>query len=128
MTDGEGVLEVCLVGERTLYGGMALEMQEETRESPMRIRLNHLAKILSRIGVAAAVLVGFADLFHSLFMDYGMQWSQVVAAMQNLPWLIDQVLHALTLAITVVVVAVPERAAHDDHHCTFGQYAPHVKG
>lgn len=108
VTDGEGVLEVCLVGERTLYGGMALEMQEETRESPMRIRLNHLAKILSRIGVAAAVLVGFADLFHSLFMDYGMQWSQVVAAMQNLPWLIDQVLHALTLAITVVVVAVPE--------------------
>ena len=108
VTDGEGVMEVCMVGQHTMYGSMALEMQEETRESPLRVRLNHLAKILSRIGMVAAILVGFADLFHSLYMDYGMQWSQMLAAMQNLPWLIDQVLHALTLSITVVVVAVPE--------------------
>lgn len=108
VTDGQGVLEVCLVGEKTMYGSMALEMQEETRESPMRIRLGQLAKILSRIGIAAAVLVGFADLFHSLYIDYGMQWNQLLFAMRNIPWLVEQVLHALTLAITVVVVAVPE--------------------
>lgn len=108
VADGEGMMEVCMVGQHTMYGSMALEMQEETRESPLRVRLNHLAKILSRIGMVAAILVGFADLFHSLYMDYGMQWHQMLAAMQNLPWLIDQLLHALTLSITVVVVAVPE--------------------
>ncbi len=105
---GEGVLEVERVGDATLYGHMAREMQTETRESPLKLRLAGLAKQLSRLGYGAAVLVGLADLFHSLVMDNGFDPAAISAACADIPALLGHLLHAVTLAITVVVVAVPE--------------------
>lgn len=105
---GEGVLLVETVGDRTFYGTLAREIQEETRESPLKVRLAHLAKIISRLGYAAAVVVALADLFHSFYMDSGMEWSRMAAMFAQPPVVFGHLLHALTLAITVVVVAVPE--------------------
>ena len=34
---GEGVMRVCRVGDATFYGEMAQQMQEETRESPLKL-------------------------------------------------------------------------------------------
>jgi len=104
--NGEGVMLVNAVGAHTLYGKMATEMQTEERDSPLKIRLSHLAKILSRIGYGAAVLVAIADLALSLWRETG----GGAAALSSLPlqtWM-SHLLHAATLAITVVVVAVPE--------------------
>lgn len=105
---GEGVLLVERVGDATLYGRLAGEVQSETRESPLKLRLGKLAKQLSRIGYGAAVLVGLADLFHSLVMDNSFSLPAIAAACADLPALFGHLLHAVTLAITVVVVAVPE--------------------
>lgn len=105
---GEGVLLVKAVGDGTFYGGLAREIQEETRESPLKVRLAHLAKIISRIGYAAAVVVALADLFHSFYLGSGMEWSRMAAMFAQPSVVFGHVLHALTLAITVVVVAVPE--------------------
>lgn len=104
--NGDGILLVQAVGARTLYGKMAHEMQAEERDSPLKIRLSHLAKILSLIGYAAAILVACADLGLSLWRET----SGNLAAISSLSlqtWL-SHLLHAATLAITVVVVAVPE--------------------
>ncbi len=98
---GDGVLWVRQVGDATFYGGLAREIQEETRESPLKVRLAGLAKTISRIGYAAAVVVALADLFHSFVLDAA--W---VGATPSV--IIGHILHAITLAITVVVVAVPE--------------------
>lgn len=106
--DGECIFQVCRVGDQTLYGDMAREMQVDTRESPLRVRLSHLAKIISRIGYVAAILVALADLFHSICMDNNMNLTLIKAAMQDWSWLFGHLLHALTLAVTVVVMAVPE--------------------
>ena len=103
---GEGVLYVTAVGAHTLYGQLAKEMQTEERDSPLKIRLARLAKTLSRIGYAAAILVACADVGLSLWQETGGH----LAALSALPlqtWL-SHLLHAATLAITVVVVAVPE--------------------
>lgn len=105
---GDGVMLVRRVGDATFYGSLAREVQEETRESPLKVRLGGLARTISRMGYVAAVLVALADLCHSLLIDSGMQWSMVAAQLAQPADLLEHVLHALTLGITVVVVAVPE--------------------
>ncbi len=105
---GDGVMLVKRVGDATFYGRMAWEVQEETRESPLKVRLAGLAKIISRIGYVAAVCVAVADLFHSLILDNGMNSAAIMAELSQPALVFGHVLHALTLAITVVVVAVPE--------------------
>ena len=105
---GSGTMRVVKVGEQTIYGQVADELQEETRESPLKLRLSGLAKTLSRIGFVAAGAVGVADLFNSIVIQNGYSLPMIAAACSDIGSLIGHVLHAITLAITVVVVAVPE--------------------
>ncbi|MBQ8079337.1 MAG: HAD-IC family P-type ATPase, partial [Oscillospiraceae bacterium] len=97
---GEGEMEVTAVGAQTTYGSMAEQVQEETRDSPMHLRLEHWAGLSSRFGIAAARLVAGADLFLSFGIQNGLH--------QSLPEQLSHILHAVTLAVTVIVVAVPE--------------------
>ena len=101
-------MQVRQVGDRTFYGGVAREVQEDARESPLRVRLAGLAKALSRLGYIAAALVAVADLFHSFLLDNAFDPARIAAAFTDAPTVIGHLLHAITLAITVVVVAVPE--------------------
>ena len=97
---GEGVMRVCRVGGNTVYGTIAAEIQEETRISPLKLRLEGLARTLSRIGFVAAGLVAAADLFSAFALG---------GASPAVPTeLFGALLHAATLALTVIVVAVPE--------------------
>ena len=105
---GEGVMRVERVGDKTFYGGLAREMQDEPPESPLRVKLAGLAKTLSRLGYIAAVLIAVADLFNSFFIDNGMNFSLAFADMRNWKVCVPRLMHALTLAIAIVVVAVPE--------------------
>lgn len=108
VTSGQGILLVRRVGDRTLYGSLALELQADTVESPMKVRLSDLAATISRLGYTAAGLIAFADLFHSLVMDNGFQWASVLLTLQTPSLLIGHLLHAALLAVAIVVVAVPE--------------------
>jgi len=105
---GEGVMVVTQVGDATIYGSLAGELQEDTRESPLKLRLAALARIISRIGYVAAVLVGLADLFRSIVL--ASHWNPILidTILTTPSVLLTKLLHALTLAVTVVVVAVPE--------------------
>lgn len=99
VTSGEGMLEVHRVGDDTMYGGMAQQLQEDARPSPLHVRLEALAGAVSRFGIAAAGLVAAADLTQSFVLGGEVVGAQAVAS---------HLLHAATLAVTVVVVAVPE--------------------
>ncbi len=105
---GEGTMRVAKVGGATLYGSMAEEVQEETRESPLKVRLAHLAGVISKLGYFAAFVVAGAYLFNIFLLDSGFSGAVIVQKLQNLPYLFHHLLNALTLAITVIVVAVPE--------------------
>ena len=100
ITAGEAEMEVTAVGKDTTYGSMASQVQEDTRDSPLHLRLEHLAGVISRFGIAAAILVAGADLFLAFGVQNGFQ--------QPLADQLSHVLHAVTLAVTVIVVAVPE--------------------
>ena len=105
---GEGVMRAERVGDATFYGGVARELQEDTRESPLKLRLAGLARTISHIGYAAAILVAAADLFHALVIDSGFSPARMLAQMQQPAVVFGYVIHALTLAVTTIVVAVPE--------------------
>lgn len=105
---GEGIMTVTRVGDGTIYGKTALETAVESRESPMRARLTHLAGTLSKLGLFAAIAVASADLFKAFVIDNGFNMALVAAEFKDLNSLTVNLIHALLLAVTVVVVAVPE--------------------
>lgn len=108
LLSGSATVEVCAVGDSTLYGSIVGGVQTETRESPLRLRLGHLARQISRIGYVAAALVAFAYLYVTLFAGTGLGLAGLSSVFSNPSVLFPALLHAFTLAVTVVVVAVPE--------------------
>ncbi|MCL2487700.1 MAG: cation-transporting P-type ATPase, partial [Oscillospiraceae bacterium] len=108
VTGGEGLFEVLRVGAATFYGGVARELQEDTRESPLKVRLSGLAATLSRLGYLAAALVALASLFYAFIFSNSFSPAAIRAAFADTGYLLAQIMQAMTLAITVVVVAVPE--------------------
>lgn len=105
---GDGELEVVAVGDKSFLGQISREVQIETRESPLKIRLTKLAKQISRLGYLAAVLVGMAFLFNTFIIDSGFRWDLVLLKISDIHFTLEKLLHAFMLGLTVIVVAVPE--------------------
>ena len=105
---GEGEIEIFAVGDATFLGQISGEVQVETRESPLKLRLSKLAKQISRLGYCAALLVALAYLFNTFVIDSGFRWELVMMKLGDVPYLLESLLHAFMLGLTVVVVAVPE--------------------
>lgn len=108
ITSGQGIMRVLDVGSATLYGSLADQLKEETRESPLKLRLRTLAKTISRIGYFAAVLVAIGYFFNVIFVDSGFNWAVISAKLTNLSYMLRCLLQCMTLAVTIIVVAVPE--------------------
>ena len=105
---GEGEGEVIAVGDATLLGQISREVQMETRESPLKIRLARLARQISTLGYIAAVLVSLAYLFNTLVIDSGFDGALIMLKLSDIRFLLEKLLHAFMLGLTVIVVAVPE--------------------
>lgn len=108
IADGKAVMRVDKVGAATFYGKLASDVQSETRESPLKLRLSRLAKQISIIGYVVAVLVGITYLFNVFVVDHGFVPWRIAESLSDTKFLFTHLLRALTLMITVVVVAVPE--------------------
>ena len=108
VSEGEGVMLVQKVGDSTVYGRLAGELQSDAVDSPMKLRLSHLAKQLSRIGYTAAFLIAFADLFNAIVIDNRYISSLMLTELHDLPLMAQNITHSLLLAISVVVMAVPD--------------------
>lgn len=105
---GDACVRVARVGGATFYGGLAAELQTETRESPLKVRLSHLAGQISHIGYVMAGLVALSYLFNAFLLSAGFSGAEIAARLSNGRFVFDTLMHALTLVITVIVVAVPE--------------------
>lgn len=108
VTSGGGEMEVAAVGDATFLGAISKEIQMEPGESPLHRRLTKLAKQISRLGYVAAILVALAYLFNVFVMDSGMRAEVIRLKIFDVEYLFSELLHAFTLGLTVLVVAVPE--------------------
>lgn len=96
---GEAYMQVKVVGDKTLFGELALEVQEDTRETPLQVKLHDLANKISRFGYigATAIVVGILakNLLGGNIPDNFYGWVRLI-------------LDAVTVAVTIIVCAVPE--------------------
>ncbi len=105
---GIGEMLVTKVGTNTFYGKISLELQEKTPESPLKLRLRDLAKVISRIGYIGAFLVAFSYLFSSIVIDNNFDLTKIIATLSDTSLTFAYLLQSLTLAVTIIVVSVPE--------------------
>ncbi len=105
--DGEAYAKVVEVGMNTMYGKMAKELTEVSDESPLKIRLNRLAKTISKIGYIAAILISIAYLFSKIFILNNFN-IELIKSTLTLNKFLSYLLEALTLAVSVLVMSVPE--------------------
>lgn len=108
VTSGNGEFIVIRTGDNTMYGKVAADLGEDSPESPLKHRLGVLAAEISFIGYIAAALVAISYLFNVFVIDSGMDMTLALTKMKDLPYLFHEILSALTLAVSVLVVAVPE--------------------
>ncbi len=87
--NGQALMRVDKVGSETFYGKMAGELKAPQPTSPLKKRLVSLAKSISVIGYVGSVLV-----FISYILLYGFS--------------LENIIYALTLAVTIIIVCVPE--------------------
>lgn len=96
---GEGYMEIKVVGDNTLFGELALEVQEETRETPLQVKLGKLAKQISTFGYIGAIAIVVGVMAKTLIT--GSTPSGIYE------W-IRLIMDAITVAVTIIVCAVPE--------------------
>lgn len=99
---------VTKVGNKTLYGNLAEEIQEKEPTSPLKLRLRGLANIISKIGYIGAFLVTLSYLFSVIVIENNFNINDIIATITNFPIMMDHLIYSLTLSVTIIVVAVPE--------------------
>lgn len=100
VADGHGIMKVTMVGDRTEYGKVYEGAQIDNKvQTPLNIQLDKLSRLITKVSyiVAALIVVGRVLIFFQSDMD---------AASQSA--IGKYILNTIMLAITVVVVAVPE--------------------
>lgn len=102
------IMYVTKVGVNTIYGDIAKELNDKVPDSPMKIRLHHLAKIISRIGYVGAILVAISYLFNVIFLSNDFDMDVILPLLKNPRYIFDNLIYALTLAVTIIIVCVPE--------------------
>ena len=105
---GYAEARVRSVGKDTYYGKIAGELSVDTRPSPLKHRLSVLAHSISKIGYITAVLVALVYLFNSVVIDSHMDRAEMLFKLKDIKFMLSTLLSAVTLAVSVIVVAVPE--------------------
>ncbi|MDR2374517.1 MAG: calcium-translocating P-type ATPase, PMCA-type [Bifidobacteriaceae bacterium] len=106
---GNAVMEVSTVGDRSVYGQIAGELQQDdNRETPLQVKLRALAKSISLFGYLGGTLIAVALLFQRIVVQNGFDPAQIAAYCSDWMVIANDIIQALMLAVIIVVMAVPE--------------------
>ncbi|CAN6999936.1 unnamed protein product [Brassica rapa subsp. trilocularis] len=111
VADGVGSMLVTGVGINTEWGLLMASISEDTgEETPLQVRLNGLATFIGIVGLTVAVVVLVALLvryFTGTTQDSNGA-TQFVKGKTSISDIVDDCVKIFTIAVTIVVVAVPE--------------------
>jgi len=100
--NGNGRYVVTAVGDHTEIGKVARQATELTAiKTPLNQQLDRLAKLISKIGSAVALLAFLAFLLHDIFTQPLWHTTDYVG-------MAETVLRYFMMAVTLIVMAVPE--------------------
>ena len=103
VVEGTGVLEARQVGNNSVYGKLTQELKDDDRDSPLKLKLKHLAQTISKFGYAGSVCIALGLMLHRMLLAGG--WDLY---MSNLEMVISDFVQAVILAVIIIVMAVPE--------------------
>jgi len=98
--EGVGTFLVTSVGEYSSFGKIMMSMRTESEVTPLQKKLDGLATAIAKLGASAAALLFFVLLFRFLA---GLSSNPLSPAKKA-----SEFMDILIVAITVIVVAVPE--------------------
>ncbi|WP_242844324.1 calcium-translocating P-type ATPase, PMCA-type [Candidatus Soleaferrea massiliensis] len=110
VTSGEAVMLVKCVGDTSQFGKLAKELgEEDDRESPLKLKLGKLADNISKFGYIGGALIAVAFMINCMFLNPSIApEATTYFSMANWQEIVMDVVHSVTLAIVIIVVAVPE--------------------
>ncbi|GFQ05646.1 calcium-transporting ATPase 9 plasma membrane-type [Phtheirospermum japonicum] len=111
VADGAGTMLVTGVGINTEWGLLMASISEDTgEETPLQVRLNGVATFIGIVGLSVALLV-LVVLLARFFSGTSRNpdgSAQFVRGSTSLGHAVDGVIHIITAAVIIVVVAAPE--------------------
>lgn len=106
---GNGVMKVTVVGDNSVYGKIASELQaEDDRKSPLQVKLTGLANGISKFGYTGGALIAVAYLFQRFFVQNNFNGADIAAYFSNAGDVVHDVVSAIMFAVIIIVMAVPE--------------------
>jgi len=107
--DGEAVVLIEAVGSNSFYGKLTIELSlTDNRLSPLQTKLKSLAKLISKIGYIVASLIFVAFVFNKIVISHGFDGALISEYFRHWDMVINDLIHAMVLAIIIIVAAVPE--------------------
>ena len=100
VTEGIGTFLVTAVGVNSSHGKIIMSFQEESQTTPLQTKLNILAEWIAKLGLAAGLL-----LFIVTFIRFLVQLNSITGGASAKG---QRFLQVFIVAVTIVVVAVPE--------------------
>lgn len=109
VVSGTGIMEVCTVGDVSVCGALASELQShDERDTPLKVKLKKLAKDISRFGYIGGIVIATVFLVQRVFVQNDFDPALISLYWDNgMPFLAD-LLEAVMLAVIIIVMAVPE--------------------
>ncbi|GKV00338.1 hypothetical protein SLEP1_g13042 [Rubroshorea leprosula] len=111
VADGSGTMLVTSVGINTEWGLLMASLSEDNgEETPLQVRLNGVATFIGIVGltVAFVVLVVLLARYFTGHEKNADGTAQFIAGQTKVGEAIDGVIKIITIAVAIVVVAVPE--------------------
>ena len=107
---GNAVMEVTVVGDKSVYGKIASELQtDDDRETPLKVKLGKLADGISKFGYIGGIAIAVAMLIKTLFMgEGGIEAFLFAEGVFQWAALLEAVIQSVMLAVIIIVMAVPE--------------------
>ncbi len=106
---GNAVMHVSSVGDSTMYGKIANELQQEDgRESPLKVKLANLADGISKFGYIVGMAIAVAFMFQSIVIANQFDPSAIASYCSNWMAVANDLVQAVMLAVIIIVMAVPE--------------------
>jgi Ca2+-transporting ATPase len=100
VTEGIGTFLVTAVGVNSSHGKTLMSLREDAQTTPLQSKLNVLAEYIAKLGLAAGLL-----LFVVTFIEFCTRLSSITGGASAKG---QQFLNVFIVAVTIVVVAVPE--------------------
>ena len=100
VTEGIGTFLVTAVGVNSSYGKTMMSLREDAQTTPLQSKLNVLAEYIAKLGLSAGLI-----LFVATFIKFLVQLKDIEGGASAKA---QQFLNVFIIAVTIVVVAVPE--------------------